>query len=383
MQVAATENGPLFEHFNGSDPDVFPLFGDSTSNQALLYSPPMGDGVIFNDPTYPNYTLPSPETPFSNASPPPRNFSYTLLLSPTTAGLPSRPQTACALTRAVNPRTNGTLASQQLWLRDGSDGYRTEWLINGLTPSTNYTMYTVLNGAKVAGPQYFVTKSGTFSCPLVHSLPYCPSVSYAVPLAFPARAAGGVYTSTTLPSSITDPLMSYLSNFTTSLTSFACGRDYYSPLKSCADCRRAYQKWLCSVSFPRCGEYPSINTTGFALPTTVAPQDTAAQQTFRASIPTAALSAVPSGTTPRNANLPVFNQSYYSLLPCLETCAEADRSCPYFIGFKCPVIQFNANESYGIGYVDGYRDGHGSYEPGAGNPGVAQDVWGNVWCNQS
>ena len=101
-----------------------------------------------------------------------------------------------------------------------------------------------------------------------------------------------------------------------------------------------------------------------------------------ASIPPAALSAVPSGTTPRNPNIPVFNQSYYSLLPCLETCAEADRSCPYFIGFKCPVIQFNANESYGIGYIDGYGDG-GSYKPKGGNPGVAQDVWGNIWCNQS
>ena len=125
----------------------------------------MGGSATFNDPRYPNYTLPSPENPFSNALPPPTNFSYTLLLAPTSAGLSSRPQTACALNGAVNPRTNGTLANQQLWLRDAADGYRTEWLINGLTPSTNYTMYSILNGVKVAGPQYFVTKSGMTSAP--------------------------------------------------------------------------------------------------------------------------------------------------------------------------------------------------------------------------
>jgi calcium channel MID1 len=64
------------------------------------------------------------------------------------------------------------------------------------------------------------------------------------------------------------------------------------------------------------------------------------------------------------------------LLPCLETCTAADRACPNFLGFKCPVVQFNAAASYGVGYVDSVNN-----VEGGGVTGVAQDRWGNIWCN--
>lgn len=147
-----------------------------------------------------------------------------------------------------------------------------------------------------------------------------------------------------------------MTNFTTTLLTFACGRDMYSPLQSCADCQNAYRKWLCSVSFTRCSE-PS---GGSAAPlSALVPQATDA--------------------SPRNPNISAFGSSYLSLLPCLETCTAVDRACPHFIGFRCPVVRFNAATSYGIGFIDSGEVG----VQGQGTVGAAQDMWGNVWCNGS
>ena len=198
-----------------------------------------------------------------------------------------------------------------------------------------------------------------FPCPLVHSLPYCRSTAYAVPLP-PLQAPALAYNSSILPSSISDPLLQYMTNFTTMLLTFACGRDLYSPLQTCADCQREYRSWLCSVSFPRCSE---------PLPTS--------QLGSNSQVPLSALQLQASGATPRNPFFPVVDYTYNSLLPCLEVCNAVDRACPSFLGIKCPVPQFNANTSYGVGFIDSGEAG----VIGQGKSGAAQDRWGNVWCN--
>lgn len=210
-----------------------------------------------------------------------------------------------------------------------------------------------------------------FACPLVHSLPYCPGVNWAVPLAEPPDSSPA-YDNTSLPISISSTLVESLTNFTTVLTTFACGRDVYSPLQSCADCQTAYRQWLCNVWFPRCTEEnPSAAVAASASSTS-----TSAIATGTAQAVLSALSPQPSNATQRNAVLPPFNASYTALLPCLETCMAVDRACPYFLGFKCP-LAFNVNASYGVGYVDSVDSG----VEGDGLTGVTQDQWGNVWCN--
>ena len=237
----------------------------------------------------------------------------------------------------------------------------------------------------------FVTKSGkhnptshadhlitrlpaSFECPLVHSLPFCPTIAYAVPLP-PPRPPTNPYTSSTLPSDVVDTITSGMTNFTTALTTLACGRDNYSPLVSCADCEAAYRTWLCTISFPRCGEAPPSSTTSSAPASTSSSffggSGNAAQQ------PLPALTAIPAGATPRNPVLPAFNQAYDALLPCLEVCNAADRVCPIFLGFKCPLPRFTASRSYGVGFIDSGEDG----EVGNGATGVGQDMYGNVYCN--
>ncbi|THV06242.1 hypothetical protein K435DRAFT_711798 [Dendrothele bispora CBS 962.96] len=358
FQIAASDNGPLHETL-----DRLPLFGDTTANQALLFSPPFGQ-VPISDPRYPNYTLAVPG--LDMPSPPSSSPNFTLVVAETSASTPltSMQQTACMIS---SQKTSGSIVNESSWPRD-SDGWRTQWILNGLTAQTNYTAYVIQDNVKLSGPIYFTTKSAAFNCPLVASLPYCPRVSYAIPLSTPQTDLA-IYDSTNLPSEISTPLIGYLRNFTTSLTTFACGRDYYSPLKSCADCQREYQNWLCAISFPRCGE--TSTTAGNSR--SRKRQDGPAQAAFM----TPALTTQTSGVDPRNPNFPVFNSSYELLLPCIETCFSADRACPSFLGFGCPDANFNAAKTYGVGYIDGVD----SDMEGEGMTGTAQDRYGNVWCN--
>lgn len=49
-----------------------------------------------------------------------------------------------------------------------SKGWRTQWILEGLSPSTNYTVFVVQNDSLVSPPLYFSTKSGQ-SCAKVSS----------------------------------------------------------------------------------------------------------------------------------------------------------------------------------------------------------------------
>ena len=178
------------------------------------------------------------------------------------------------------------------------------------------------------------------------------------------------FDSTSLPSGISDHLLSSLTNFTTNLLTFPCGRDMYSPIVTCEDCQAAYRRWLCAVSFVRCGEPSSPPPDGFPPPT-----GPGQRQILSALLP------IPSPTSDtsaniRNSQMPALGADYLMLLPCWEICTAADRACPPFMQFRCPVPRFNARDSYGVGYIDGFNG-----DEVKGVTGVAQDQWGNIWCN--
>jgi calcium channel MID1 len=221
----------------------------------------------------------------------------------------------------------------------------------------------------------------SFTCPLVFGLPYCPSVAYSVPLPPPPTGADA-YDVTNIAPEVTTPLLSYLTNFTVMLTTAACGRDLYSPIVGCDDCQREYRRWLCTITFTRCGE-PSLSNPNSVSARPPAPDATglsAVQPVAKGQPKQAVLSAlIPQSTNAsegRNSNLPAMGSTYMMLLPCLERCAAVDRACPTFLGFKCPVVRFNAAASYGVGYVDSV-----SNVEGKGVTGTSQDRWGNIWCN--
>ncbi|KAG9074673.1 stretch-activated cation channel mid1 [Ceratobasidium sp. 370] len=372
LDVAVSETGPVHQRMS-----QLPLLGDTSSSRAILFSPPFLP-PNFTEPKYPNYTFQPaiPNIPSPPSVPPAPNTS--LLLFPTANANETvwLTNSACALASKLG----GTLATTatRTILRD-SDGWRTQWFIDGLSPSTNYTAYVIEDGAKVSGPSYLLTKSGSFPCPLVHSLPYCPMVSYPVPLPAPPNGATS-YTDSNLPQSVRDAVVSSLSNFTSSLKTFACGRDWYSPLQTCTGCQAAYRKWVCSIVFPRCGEPipdDALGVPASTLTTQLAFNDPNANQPPADPLPQAALSPRAADAPPRSPFLPSINAAYNELLPCIETCQAVDRSCPPLLKWKCPVVGVNANVSYGLGFIDSWD---GTMEKG-GKPGVPQDEFGRIWCN--
>ncbi|KAG5650500.1 hypothetical protein H0H81_012013 [Sphagnurus paluster] len=370
---------PIHEVLPSSD---LPILGDTTSNQAIIFSPAFLR-QLDERPTFPNYTLPSANA--SQPAPPSGSPNFTLVMSPTSSSSPLTlmPQTGCML---ASQTSSGTLSSQNLWLKDRR-GWRNQWFMEGLTPATNYTAYVIQDQTKVSGPIYFATKSASFTCPLVFNLPFCPNIAYAVPLPQPPTTSGiNAYTAANLPEQITTPLLSYLTNFTTTLTTFACGRDWYSPIVGCDDCQREYRKWLCTITFTRCGEPSPSNpdsvtsvpaapdATGISAASPNDPDDPSApQKVFSALVPQSTDAA-----NARSPTLPPMGSAYSMLLPCLEVCNAVDRACPSLVGFQCPTAKFNAAASYGVGYMDG-PDG----DEDQGVTGGWHDRWGNIWCNGS
>ena len=155
--------------------------GDTTSNQALIFSPAFSPAPI-DEPSYPNYTLPSAN--LSVPEPPSNPSNYSLVFANTSSGaLQSLPRTTCAIRAVAEQGVRSGIdfltanQSQGLWLKD-PNGWRWQWFIGGLTPRTNYTAYTLQNGMLAAAkPVNFVTKSGTWICP-PHGATYTPGMVF-------------------------------------------------------------------------------------------------------------------------------------------------------------------------------------------------------------
>lgn len=131
------------------------LFGDSTGNQAIFFSPPF-ESIAVTQPAFPNYTLPTVQAPFSVSEPSSTpQFALTLVKTSSASGLLQ--QSSCAL-RATN--SEGTIKNQTNWIRDETEGWRSKWLVEGLSSGTNYSAFVSWDGTKVSGPLYFTTKSG-------------------------------------------------------------------------------------------------------------------------------------------------------------------------------------------------------------------------------
>ncbi|KAG8814126.1 stretch-activated cation channel mid1 [Serendipita sp. 399] len=372
--------------------DFTPLFGDSTGTSAVLFSPPLpGTSIPLEEPTFPKYELPDaipvPPSPPSAAT----STNNTLLVIPTTSLIgddgyfrSNLTSSTCFLeSLAVNALNQPVVTNSSLVLVDQEEGWRTRYVVSGLQPQTNYTVYTISttlgqsNVVTLSQPAYFKTKTSGFGCTLVHSLPFCPKVAYAAP--FPpltGAAASTGYDSTNFPPGLQQQFVSSLGNFTASMKTFRCGQDLYSITQSCASCERAYRDWLCSVLIPRCGEVdPSPDPN-------VGPID-----------PPAALVARVMSSTNTTDSSPRVDQTvfggggaaveqYNELLPCLETCHAVDRACPPVVQWRCPRKQFGAERSYAVGYVDNPGDDFsGGGVEGGGTTGRSQDEFGNVWCN--
>ncbi|KAJ3500903.1 hypothetical protein NLJ89_g9583 [Agrocybe chaxingu] len=145
----STNTEPLHQNI------TLPFLGDTTSNQAIILSAPFAKFDI-PVPSYPNYTLPAAN--MSQPPPPSSTPNMTLIVTETSRGITGGPRTGCFLSSQT---TAGAIDEQTIWARDIS-GYRSQWLLSGLTPSTNYTAFVVQDSTK--------PPLSAHSCTLSHSV---------------------------------------------------------------------------------------------------------------------------------------------------------------------------------------------------------------------
>lgn len=141
------------------------LLGDTTTNQALLFSPVLL-AAPQAQPTYPNYTLPPAQMDLPGLP----EFSlptFDLVVVPTAASPTNQAldQSLCAIqaanssTGSIAQASNMVVNATTTWSAiAGEEGYRTYWVVGGLQPGTNYTAWYTQGDGTLSQPTWFATK---------------------------------------------------------------------------------------------------------------------------------------------------------------------------------------------------------------------------------
>ncbi|KAI7947749.1 hypothetical protein MJO28_009657 [Puccinia striiformis f. sp. tritici] len=249
---------------------------------------------------------------------------------------------------------------------DQSAGFRVQYFVSNLQPNSNYSAWLFQLGPVVDNVQTgklwpyvnFKTKL-TKNCRLVHDLPFCPTVAYAIPAlpTTPTAELIGTYNRT---------IQTHLQNFRTVISTYPCNNDTsgrYSFVSGCEDCIRAYVDWACAMVLPRCTDAPLPSPT------------TSNQIVFTRPSP-------PESRTPSLTDARLY--PYNELGPCMTLCTLVAATCPPLIGWTCPSTDPGgiSNRSY-AGLVSlTPLDLPGGSQSTLGDGGHrAQDRFGNFFCN--
>lgn len=149
---------------------TLPQVGDTTATQAIFFSPVFAPSNHIS-PKFPNYTLPLGE--LDTPDPPGNTPNFTLVLLPTNR-LPPNFQlqsSVCAIQSLANGADGGVTIPSSSSQVDGltvttspvlkgiKEGWRFQWLVEGLKPATNYTIWTIQDNEILGGPINALTKS--------------------------------------------------------------------------------------------------------------------------------------------------------------------------------------------------------------------------------
>ena len=139
----------------------------------------------------------------------------------------------------------------------------------------------------------------------------------------------------------------------------------YSLARGCADCERAYKRWLCTVTIPRCedifspNQYGVIRNIGKEFPngTKLPPEMRLGYEDN------------PYFNSARNLELDdkIKPGPYKEVLPCDDICYEVVQSCPAAMEFACPRPGWTA---FNISYAE--RDPPGRQEVRCSFPGQSR-----------
>ncbi|KNZ63100.1 hypothetical protein VP01_1189g4 [Puccinia sorghi] len=270
---------------------------------------------------------------------------------------------------SFSSQPTGNATDHDYRISDQAAGLRTQYLINNLSPALNYSAWLFQPGPVVDNIQTgklwpyinFRTKSSK-NCRLVHDLPFCPSVAYAVPSS-PSQ------TTASLVDMYNQTVAEHLANFRTVLSTYPCNNDTsgrYSFVTGCSDCLRAYTDWACAVTMPRCTDPP---------PSPAAP-----------TLPSAETQLVFTRNEPSNSRTPNLKDKsvypYAELPPCASVCTLVAATCPPLMGWNCPLPGVTLNTSYRDPRPVSPLELAGGQQSLNGFGGDrAQDRFGNVFCN--
>ncbi|KAI4131638.1 MAG: hypothetical protein LQ338_001152 [Usnochroma carphineum] len=208
---------------------------------------------------------------------------------------------------------------------------------------------TVGGGGAVWYATNFTTKSDN-NCQIIHSLPFCTDVAYAVP-SNPRFSTNATF----LAQTYNNYTHLAYQNFDKSLQQIPCDTTpsaQYSLARNCRDCDDAYRTWLCAVTIPRCADFSSPATLTHLVPRNV-------NQSFfnNTGLPVGPNSSLFGAANNMSmfynvSRNPVLDDKikpgpYKEVLPCKDLCYHLMQNCPAALQFACPTEEKGLNFSYG------------------------------------
>ncbi|KAF9925993.1 stretch-activated cation channel mid1 [Linnemannia zychae] len=236
-------------------------------------------------------------------------------------------------------------------------GQRRQVYIQSLTPGTSYTAFFITDVLNQAGAEVmfamttFTTKKQD-NCILITDLQFCQEVAYAVPITPQSKLSASVNATARIDiknfyDNFTSNLMD---NFDRVLEQYDCSRSQYSLIRNCTDCTRAYRRWLCSVTIPRCTDVDDVTdkrNTGYAPlspPNPATVENPYLIDRTRGPVIVERRTNTSRGAIAQLSQNPLMDPGLYGeVLPCIDLCFDVVQSCPNFLGFDCPVKNMGGN----------------------------------------
>ncbi|KAG5980020.1 hypothetical protein E4U55_004474 [Claviceps digitariae] len=267
----------------------------------------------------------------------------------------------------VNAMSNATVKTS-MTLRGPGGLPKQQFYVVGLNATTTYSGMLVRpanvtvnskrsskrqqdNGASLNSggkPGSVVFQGTTFQTNAVTDLEFCDEIQYAVP------GNDGKFNNTELARTYDVQAKTMYDNFLKVMQQIQCEADRtsrYSLARTCEDCKRAYKRWLCTVSLPRCEDFHTdshfsvIRNVNQAFPNgTMLPAELRQK-----------LATVPAQNASRNAFIDQTVQPgpYNEIMPCEDICYQVVQSCPAAIQFNCPLPgMYGFNVTYGRRVAD-------------------------------
>ncbi|KAL8927986.1 MAG: hypothetical protein Q9208_002061 [Pyrenodesmia sp. 3 TL-2023] len=229
--------------------------------------------------------------------------------------------------------------------------------VEGLDRSSSYDAFMALDkgpidstiggGGAVWSATTFTTKSDN-NCKIIHSLPFCTDVAYAVP-------SNPNMNMTALVQAYDTYANDAYQNFSKSLQQIPCNTTasaQYSLARNCQDCDNAYKTWLCAVTIPRCADFSSPATHTHLMPRSISQNfinGTAPREGPKGSLFSKENITSKHYGSSRNPMIDdhIKPGPYKEMLPCKDLCYHLMQNCPAALQFACPAEGRGLNYSYG------------------------------------